>query len=266
MRFSIRRLPLIAVGIVLATGPVWGQAPKAPTAELPSAESILDRYVQVTGGKAAYEAHKTEILKGTIAFPEQGLRGSLTRYAMAPDTEYSVLEIDAIGKFESGVIRGYAWEKSVILGPRIKSDEEARQAMREAVFNEPIAWRRLYAKVVTTGVQTIDGDECYEVVLSPAEGAPEHQFYSKKSGLLVRTTMVASSPMGEVPIEVNMAAYKDFGGVLSPTQSKQKAGEQEQTIAVDSISVNEPIPAAFFEPPEDVAAMIRKAEANKTAK
>ena len=43
---------------------------------LPSAESILDRYVQVTGGKQAYDKRKTEIAHGTVEYAALGIKGS----------------------------------------------------------------------------------------------------------------------------------------------------------------------------------------------
>ena len=237
----------------------WTLSAAAALAQAPpSAASILDRYVQVTGGRAAYQRHTTEVLTGAIEFPAQGLRGKLTRYAMAPDKTYSTVELEALGKIETGVHDGVPWEKSVILGPRIRAGEEKEQALREARFNGPVEWRKIYARAETAGVATIDGDECYEVVLSPAKGNPEHQFFSRKTGLLVRTTMTAASQLGDVQVEVNVSGYKDFGGILFPTRSEQKAAGQQIIITVERIGVNEAIPAANFEPPPDVAAMIRK--------
>src|SRR5690242_15839988 len=77
---------------------------------LPSAESILDRYVQVTGGKAAYEKRKTEIAHGTVEYAAIGIKGSLTRYAAEPDKYYASLEIDGLGKVETGINGQVAWE------------------------------------------------------------------------------------------------------------------------------------------------------------
>src|SRR5258708_36503016 len=69
---------------------------------LPKAETILDRYVEVTGGKAAYEKHKTELGTGTMTFTAQGLKGSISRYAAAPNQTYAVIELEGIGKIEQG--------------------------------------------------------------------------------------------------------------------------------------------------------------------
>lgn len=228
---------------------------------IPSAEAILDRYVEVTGGKEAYESHTTEVLTGSIAFPAQGLKGRLKRYAAAPNKEYSLVELDAIGKIESGVQDGYPWEKSAVMGPRVKAGDEREEALHEAQFNAPVHWRKTYPKVEAKGEAVIDGEACYEVLLTPEKGRPQRQFYSKKSGLLMRTTMTAASPMGEVQVEVNVSDYKRFGDVLFPTKSSQKAAGQEILINIDYVSFNETIPANVFEPPPDVAAMIRKAMA-----
>jgi zinc protease len=249
--------PAIAI---LSVG-LHAQSPKA--APLPKAESILDRYVQVTGGKSAYEKQKTQILKGTIEFPAMGLKGKVTRYTAAPDREYSIIELDSIGNIETGIYMGAAWEKSVLLGPRIKNPEERDQSIREARFNAPLEWRKSYPQAATIGTTEIDGDECYEVVLMPATGKPVHQFYSKKTGLLVRTTMVAASQMGEVDVEVNVSDYKTFGGVRVPTVSRQKAGNQELKITVEDVLVNTDLPESRFDPPPDISAMIRKAKASE---
>ncbi len=224
----------------------------------PSAESILDRYVEVTGGKAAYEKHGTQIITGNIAVPEQGLTGRLTRYAMAPDKEYSIVEFGPIGKIESGVFNGVAWEKSAILGPRVKSGDEKEQAMREARFNVPVEWRKIFTKVEAAGKETVNGEECYKITLTPATGKPETQFFSIKSGLLVKTTTIAISPMGEVAAESQVSDYKRFGGVLYPTRSKEKAGTQELDITVTSVKFDEPIPPQYFELPPDIKAVLAK--------
>jgi hypothetical protein len=226
---------------------------------LPKAETILDRYIQVTGGKAAYQKHTRETLTGTITFPEQGLNGKLTRYAMAPDKEYSVVELGPIGKIESGFADGIAWEKSVILGPRIKSGDEKDQAAREAQFNGAAEWRTIFPKAETTGSEAVNGEDCYKVVLTPAAGKPETQYYSKKSGLLLKTAATAVSPMGEVAVEVEVSDYKNFDGILLPTRSRQKAGAQQLEINITGVTADQPFPAGIFDLPPEIKTLVDKA-------
>ncbi len=235
------------------------QAPQA--GGVPEAASILDRYVEVTGGRAAYEKIHSEIMTGTVEFAAQGLKGKMARYSAPPDQEYSIVELEGIGSLESGISGEIAWEKSVLLGPRLKSGEEKEQALREARFNTPIEWRALYPQTATAGMQVIDDEECYEVILTPDKGKPEHQFFSRRTGLLMRTTAVAASKMGDVPVEVDFGNYQKFGGVLFPTVSKQRAGSQELSITIEQVRVNETLPADRFALPAEIAALVHKEDA-----
>ncbi|HEY7335006.1 MAG TPA: hypothetical protein VH639_08990 [Bryobacteraceae bacterium] len=224
---------------------------------LPAAESILDRFVEATGGKAAYERHKSEMVTGKLEFAAAGVSGTVMSYAEDPSKYYSVLDVAGIGKVEMGVTDGVAWENSALMGPRIKMGEERNQALREARMNAPYHWRELYSKAETAGVETINGEECYKVVLTPKEGTPETMFFEKKSGLMRKTTLVAASPMGNVPAEVLAEEYKDFEGVLIPAKTTQKAAGQEFTITIESVKVNDPIPPERFEMPPEVKALVK---------
>jgi hypothetical protein len=225
---------------------------------LPKAETILDRYVEVTGGKAAYEKRKNEVVTGTLEFKAQGLKGSLTRYAAAPAEEYVIMELDGVGKIESGMSNGVAWDKNPMLGPHLKTGAEKAQAVREGTFNAPLHWRELHSKVETTGTETIDGELCYQVVLTPKEGNPETMYFQKKSGLAAKTTTVMVSPMGDVPMESLASEYKNFGGVTMPTKMTQKAAGQEFSLTIQDVKINQPLPADRFEPPAEIKALLNK--------
>lgn len=253
-----RRFLLIA----MAGGLLPGALSLAFAADpLPSPESILDRFVEVTGGKQMYEKRKSEIASGTLEYPAQGIKGTITRYESEPDNYYASIDISGIGKIEMGVTGGVAWESSAFLGSRIKNGEEKQQAIREATINATLNWRKLYPKVETAGVETLDGQECYKVVQTPAEGKPEVTYFQKKSGLAMKTTTVAVSPAGEIPVEVVVSEYKNFGGVLAPAKATQKAAGQEFTITWDKVQVNAEIPAERFTMPAEVRALIEKSKA-----
>jgi hypothetical protein len=235
-------------------------APAADTAALPKAETILDRYVQVTGGKAAYEQRTSEIATGTLEYTAQGIKGALSRYSQAPDNEYTSVDIPGVGKLEQGVSGGVAWEKSALLGARIKSGEERAQALREARIDSTYHWREVYAKAETTSLEPVDGEECYKVVMTPAEGKPDTLYFSKKTGLLKKTVVIAASQMGDIPAQVTAVAYRDFGGILEPSVIKQTAAGQEFTITIENVEVNPKIPPQRFALPDDVKALLKTAQ------
>ena len=168
-----------------------------------------------------------------------------------------------MGKIESGINNGVAWDKNPMLGPRVKSGIERAQSLREDAFNFAIHWRELYPKAETVDVETLDGELCYKLVLTPAEGNPETMYFQKKSGLAVKTTTVAVGPMGDMPVESLASDYKSFGGVTMPTKMTQKAAGQEFTITIQDVKINQPLPADRFEPPAEIKALLNKAPEKK---
>lgn len=227
--------------------------------DLPKADTILDHYIEVTGGKANYEKRKSEIETGTLEIAAMGIKGALTRYAQAPNNLRSVIEVEGLGKIEEGVSDGIAWSNTAMTGPHVKDGIEKAQAMREATFNLVLNWRSQYTKAETAGVETVNGEECYKVVLTPNQGKPETQFYSKKSGLMLKAMATVEGPQGEQETESTASDYKDFGGgVLSPSKMTQKAGPVEFTITITGVKVNETIPADKFAVPDDVKALAAK--------
>jgi hypothetical protein len=247
-----------AIAFLLALPAAW-----AADEALPKAETILDRYVEVTGGKAAYEKHKTELGTGTMTFTAQGLKGSITRFAAAPNQTYMAIELEGIGKIEQGSSGGVVWEKNPMTGPRIKSGEEKVQDLREATYNQPVRWREVFVKAETVGRETVEGEDCYKVVLTPKEGKPETSYYSKKSGLVVKSETTAVTQMGEMNVEMVVSAYKEFDGVKVPTRMVQRVAGQEFVIAIDNLKYNESLPADRFEPPAEIKALLSKASEKK---
>jgi zinc protease len=251
----------IIIGFMLLVGlspAIPGQESSAttPAADLPSAESILDRYVEVTGGREAYESRKSEVAHGKMEIAAAGISGELTSYAR-PGLQYVVIELTGVGKIEQGVKGDIAWENSILQGPRIKTGDELQATLRDATFNAPIHWREMYPTVETVGIEPINGEDAYRVLQTPVEGNAVTTYYSVKTGLALKSSMTMASQMGDIPVEAAMLEYKEFGGVLYPTRLNQNAAGQNITITIDSVEINEDIPDERFDLPEAVQALVK---------
>ncbi len=241
----------IAIVVMLVSTSVFG-------ADLPSAESLLDRFVEVTGGKQAYEARKSEVAHGTVEMAAMGIKGTLVRYTREPGQYLLNMELPGIGSFLTGAKDGIAWDQSDLMGPRIKSGLERAEALREAKFNATAAWRDLYPKVQTVGEEIVAGEDCYKVSMSPPEGPAETMYLSKKSGLALKVVATASTQLGDVEAEILFADYKDFGGILTPSKFTERTAGQEIVMTVQSLEVNTEIPNTRFDFPAGVAAILAK--------
>ena len=227
---------------------------------LPKAETILDHFVEVTGGKAAYQKRHNQVEHGTLELTGKGIKGVITIYQAAPNKDLAVIEIEGIGKIESGSDGSVTWEKSVLQGARIKQGQERADALRDATFNAPLHWRELYATAETTGTGAVDTHECYKVVLTPKEGKPITQYYDKQSGLLFKSTTVRTTPMGDIAAEVLLDDYQKEGDMLSPHKVINKAAGQEFQVRITSTEVNADLPNSRFDLPDDIKALLQKSD------
>jgi zinc protease len=242
---------ILCAAVILATGA------RAPAADLPKAETILDKYIEVTGGKAAYEKNHSELSTGSMEFVGKGIKGTVSSYRAEPDKSYTEVDIQGIGKVKEGSDGKTAWSLSAMQGPRIKDGDERASSIQAARFNAELHWRDVYT-AETKGVEQVDGKDCYKVQLTPKEGMAITRFYDKESNLLVKMVMTVKSPMGEMPVESYVGDYRKEGGILMAHKVTQKAMGQEIAITIDSVKYNAEIPKDKFEPPDEIKAMMKK--------
>lgn len=253
-----RRFALIFAPVLLLPALLLYDVAPLPAADLPSAQAIFDRFIEVTGGQAAYEARKTEAVNGTVEFAAMGLKGTMVTYYQEPGKYYMAMDLEGVGKIETGLIDGVAWENSVLQGPRIKTGEEKAQAVREAAMNGAYRWRDFFAKAETTGEEMVEGESCYKVVMTPAEGHPVTMYFEKQSGLMRKTSVVAASQLGDIAADSISTEYRRFEGILEPAKVTEKLAGQEFTVTIEAVKVNQPIPVEKFALPEEVKALLAR--------
>lgn len=245
---------ILSIGIALTAA--LGIATAADT--LPKADTILDKYIEVTGGKAAYAKLHSETTTGVMDFPAMGMKGKMTAYHVEPDRSFVEIEMPGVGKLQEGTNGDVAWANSAMQGPHVKEGDEKNDAMQQATFNADLRWRDLYPKVETVGLEDVDGKPCYKLVLTPKSGNPVTKWYSKDTGLLVKIKVKAKSPMGEIESESVVSDYRKEGDILMPHKLVSHAASLEMAMTVESVQYNAEIPKDKFELPDEIKALLKK--------
>jgi hypothetical protein len=241
-------LAAIALSLILVEPgrPARAQA----AADLPKAETVLDQYVEATGGKAAYEKLKNRKVSGTLEVLGLNVKGTIKLSHAAPNRMVAVTDLGAIGGVSTeGTDGKSAWKLSTLLGDQVVEGEEKDEFLRRAAFNDEIRWKDLYEKVECTGAEDVDGKPAYKLVLTPKVGKPVTKFYDKASHLLVKETTILKSPMGELPVESYASDYKKVDGILIPHTLTQRAAGQSIEIKMTEIQHNVDLPADTFKRP-----------------
>ena len=228
-------------------------APRAQEDKRPKAERVLDAYVEVTGGKAAYAGLRDRIEEITVEVVGSGMTFSMTAFYARPDKAYFLIEGEPIGKIERGTDGEVAWESSSTAGPVIKKGAARADMLRSAVFDRVTQWRKLFEKAEYAGVESVDGKACHKIVLTPETGEPETHYYDRASMLVVKAETIEQDA---VPYELFFSDYREVDGVLFPHTFRRVSMGQEIRLTFDSIRHNVDIAADRFELPDDVRALL----------
>lgn len=241
--------PLLVAGAL--TGAAAEQA-------LPTAEQILDRHVEVTGGRAAYDKIENRVTKATLEIVGQGLSLDMTIYMARPNKNYTLIESELIGKAEKGTDGETAWELSMMTGPQIMKGKQKSDFLRDAEMDRLARWREEYASVESAGTEKVGETICYKVVLTQEDGPPMTLFFDPDSYLIAKMTMDLETPMGIVPMESFPGEFREVDGLLLAHGGTVKLAGQERRMTIHSVEHNVDLPADRFELPEEIRALMNK--------
>ena len=236
----------------LATPPTTNKL-YAPLPAGLTAEKILDRFLQVSGGKDASAKVKTTCQKGIMSLAVQNLKGDFELYMKQPNRFYTAQTFEGIGKTEVGFDGKIAWSKDPINGIRLLQGSEMAQLKRqiESESKRGSDWRTAYKKVEALGVRKVDGKDAYAIRLTPAtgNGKPIVQYFSPETGLLVRLDMIQQGAQGTFPIESYFSDYRTVDGQKIPFLVRQKVAAAEIVTTITEVKNNLSIPDSKFAKP-----------------
>ncbi len=222
----------------------------------PSAEEVLDRYVEVTGGADAYRKLTNEKITATIEVVESGQKGRFESFRKAPDIMVRKESMGETGETIRGTNGTIAWELSPIFGARLLEGIEKAQFAREAMFNGALYWRKQYRDVEWTGVEEVEGEPCDMVVLTPEVGGAVTSWYETGSGLLRKTAMTIETAVGPMDLEVALRDYRETHGIKTPRTVVITLMGAEIRSKVESDEYNIEVPEGTFDVPEKVQALL----------
>ncbi|MDR1841949.1 MAG: DUF620 domain-containing protein, partial [Holophagales bacterium] len=96
----------------------------------------------------------------------------------------------------------------------------------------------------------------YKVILTSEAGNPKTHYYSKQTGLLVRSEGISETEYNKISIEKVFKDYRKVDGVTTAFQTIQNINGQNSTTTFTEVKNNVDLPESTFEPPEDVKALL----------
>ena len=215
------------------------QAPAAssPAAALPSADSILDKYVAAIGGEAAWRKLNSRVSKGTIDIPSANLSGTVEVHEKAPDFSLAVVNLSGM-TFQRGFDGAAGWSSDPQNGLRTLSGAEGEDSKREADFYHQLHMRKNYSKWKVIGTEKIGDHDAYALEATSSSGDVDKMYFDAKSGLLLRAIRTVHSPQGDEVIQSDLSDYRDTDGIKLPFSVHQTSVQAEYTITFTEVHHN----------------------------
>jgi len=228
-------------------------APKGPTAE-----EVIDRYVQAAGGAQRLSNLTTLVGRGTY-------EGYDTYHAKVPFEIYgkAPAQLTTIAHTQNGdIVTAFdgqeGWvasvDKPVGLLPRLPG-AELDAAMIDAALWFPAGIKQALTDWRSGFPITSIDDKEVTIIQGTAPGRSRIKlFFDGETGLLVRQLRYSDTPVGTVPIQVDYSDYRDVAGVKMPFRSIVtwtngqtiiELAEVRPNIAIDSSKFSKPAPAVI---------------------
>ncbi len=237
--------PMVASAEMSESTQQESQLVKAPSA--PSADSLIDKYVQSLGGAAAIEKVKSFAARGTIEMGP-GRSVPIDIYDKDPSMRISYMHMpqgDSITAFN-----GHEGWLAFPHGPvRDMHGPDIDAASMDADLHFATHLQQMFSSAKVEGTEKVDDHDTY-VVIGQREGkTPLTLYFDQQSGLLVRLYRLGETALGQLPTQIDYADYREVNGVKVPYQWTLARPNGRFTIKLNELQQNVPIDDAKFVKP-----------------
>jgi photosynthetic reaction center cytochrome c subunit len=242
--------------------------------DMPSADSILDKYIQASGGAERLAALTSYVGTGTsVGYGGFGGGGAVDIVGKAPDKRSTII----LFKEETGrgdQIRSYngvnGWIRTPlsVLGEYQLAGSDLDGARFDAQLAFPGQIKQILTNLKTGPTTAITDLPAPASQSSLQKGSKLNQshvvdvvqgngprgllvtlYFDKQTGFLLRELRYGRSPIGRFPTQIDFADYRDVNGVKLPFHLTFAWLDGRDSIMLNEIKTNVPIDEAKFGKP-----------------
>lgn len=223
------------------------QAPGAP-----SAEQVLDKYIQAIGGAQRLAALTSFVAKGTYLGYGEAEARPLEIFAKAPAQLTMVIRT-----FSGDSTTTYDGRAGWIAVPEAFSPAPLRALaaaeLEGARLDAVLAFPGQVKQALTNwqgAIPSALGDLDVQVIQGTEPGGfPVKLYFDDESGLLVRQVRYTETPVGRNAWQIEYADYRDVGGIKIPFKRTLLSPSAQAVVELTDVQANAPVEAARFARP-----------------
>jgi photosynthetic reaction center cytochrome c subunit len=209
---------------------------------LPSAQTILDKYLAAVGGADAVQKARTRVQTGNIEVSDK--KFPIEVYSEAPNKRISTSHMGANASVTA--YNGETGWLSTPNGVRQMSPAEQQAASIDAQLYFPEWLPKAYQEFKVTPGEAIDGKATYLVSATGTDELPLDLYFDQQSGLLLRLVRYAETPLGRNPTQIDYADFRAVDGLKIPYRWTLARPNGRFTIQIDGVKQNVPLDEKLF--------------------
>ena len=230
-------------------------AGKANAPGAPSADKILDKYIQAIGG-AQRLATLTSIVAHTTyqSFETADAKVPAEVYAKAPNQRTTIAHIHSAGGIKDSTVtydgrNGWVFARTTTVPMLTMTGGNLDGAKVDAELCFPGGIKQDLANLNANYPETdIDGRPV-SIVAGNVGKSLVKLYFDKESGLLVRQMRDANTVVGPNPTQIDYSDYRDVSGIKMPFHWVVSWTDNRTTWDITDVQLNVPIdPAKFAKP------------------
>jgi photosynthetic reaction center cytochrome c subunit len=223
----------------------------SPASGQPSADQILDKYLEAIGGARRLATVTSFVAKGTsVGFGGLGGGGQVEIDAKAPDQRATQIRFADPDRGDSDRIfdgrGGWIATPLAVLREYPLSGGELDGARVDAQLSFPGQIKRVLTNLRVGEPSSIKDRDVQVVQGNGSRGLIVTLYFDKESGLLVRLVRFARGPIGRIPTQVDYSDYRDVGGIKMPFRWTFSWLDGQDAFQLREVQLNVPIDAAKF--------------------
>jgi outer membrane lipoprotein-sorting protein len=218
----------------------------------PSADQVLDKYVQAVGGAQRLSSLTSIVGKGTYRLYDDFETNPLELYVKSPNQRTTILH-SPYGDITTTFDGRNAWMaapaeiRPIQVTPYTGGNLEGAAVDAKLAF--PGRLKQAFTQWVVGPVTVIDDHDVQIVQGNSAPGFPVKLYFDVESGLLLRSVRYSESPVGRVPTQIDYADYRDVSGIKIPFKWTTTWTDGRTVFELTSAQVNTAVDAAKFAKP-----------------
>jgi photosynthetic reaction center cytochrome c subunit len=220
-----------------------GEGPAASPTGGPTADQLIDKYIQAVGGAAAIDKVSSRVMKGSITFGDRSV--PINIFSKEPDKRISFTPTpdgDSVTAFDGheGWLGFPGRPAREMHGPDVDA------AAMDADLHFPTHLKSMFSGTEVHGMEKVDGHDAYLVIGQRAGKTPLKLYFGAHSGLLDRLVRYGETPLGQLPTQIDYADYRDAAGVKIPFRWTLARPGDRFTIQLSEAKENVPVDESKF--------------------